>query len=42
MENNKSNDKVPFFSSWKHWYLLVIAFLALQIFLFYQLTKYFS
>jgi glucose uptake protein GlcU len=37
-----SEDKVPVFKKWSHWYALVIGFLALLIILFYLFTKYFS
>jgi hypothetical protein len=33
---------IPMFSSWKHWYVIVIAFLALLIILFTWLTISFS
>jgi hypothetical protein len=35
-------DKPPIFNSWKAWYVLVIAFLVLQIILFYLITKNYS
>ncbi|SHG23571.1 hypothetical protein SAMN05444008_1227 [Cnuella takakiae] len=35
-------EHIPLFKSWKGWYLLVIAFLALLIGIFYWLTKYFA
>jgi hypothetical protein len=37
-----SEDKVPLFKKWTHWYILVIAFLVLQIILFSLFTKYFA
>lgn len=37
-----SEDKVPVFKKWSHWYALVIGFLVLLIILFYLFTKYFS
>ncbi len=41
MTENK-NDKVPLFSSWTHWYVVVILYLAVLIIAFYLLTKYFE
>ena len=38
--SQKDNDKVPLFKSWSNWYILVIAFLALLIILFYFFTKF--
>lgn len=40
MEKEKEN--IPFFKTWKGWYLFVIFFLVLLIILFYGFTKYFS
>lgn len=37
-----SEDKVPLFRKWSHWYALVIGFLVLLIILFYLFTKYFA
>jgi len=34
--------KVPLFTKWNYWYILVAAFLLLNILLFYFLTKHFS
>jgi hypothetical protein len=39
---HEDNDKAPLFSSWRYWYLLIIAFLILLIFLFYLLTQNFA
>ncbi len=36
------HDKIPLFSSWTHWYVLVIVFLIVLIILFYFLTKNFA
>jgi len=36
------NEKPPLFKSWNSWYLLVIAFLLLQIAVYFLLTKFFS
>jgi hypothetical protein len=33
---------IPLFKKWSHWYVLVIAFLALLIVLFSLFTKYFA
>jgi hypothetical protein len=38
----QDNDKAPFFKSWTHWYVLVIAFLVLLIILFSLFTKRFA
>jgi len=40
MDENKHN--VPFFNSWKTWYMVVIGFLIVLIILFYLFTKHFS
>ncbi|MDX2046852.1 MAG: hypothetical protein SFU87_08695 [Chitinophagaceae bacterium] len=37
-----TNDKPPLFKSWKAWYIIVIAFLLLQVILFSLFTKNFS
>jgi hypothetical protein len=39
---SEENNKVPLFKSWTAWYVLVIAFLAVLIVLFYLFTKTFS
>ena len=36
------DDKVPFFKTWKGWYVSVILFLLLLIMVFALFTKYFS
>jgi hypothetical protein len=36
------DDKPPLFKSWNAWYILVVAFLLLQIILFSLFTKTFS
>ncbi|HEX2607125.1 MAG TPA: hypothetical protein VHK91_07085 [Flavisolibacter sp.] len=41
MEKN-SDDKVPLFKSWNHWYILVVLFLVALILFFYLLTKTYS
>ena len=41
METQDHNDRAPWPGSWKSWYWLVIAFLALLIFLFYRITEHF-
>ena len=38
----ESNDKIPVFKTWSHWYLFVIVFLLLLIILFSLFTKAFS
>ena len=38
----ESNDKIPLFKTWSHWYLFVIVFLLLLIILFSLFTKAFS
>jgi hypothetical protein len=40
--HNENDDKPPLFPSWTVWYIVVAAFLALLIILFYLLTKKFS
>lgn len=37
-----SEEKVPLFKKWWHWYALVIGFLVLLIILFYLFTKHFA
>jgi hypothetical protein len=39
---NQPTDKPPIFSSWNHWYVLVIVFLLLLIISFYLITKTFA
>ncbi len=38
----KDDDKAPLFNSWTGWYVLLIAFLVLQIILFSLFTNYFQ
>ncbi|MCW3086838.1 MAG: hypothetical protein JWQ78_224 [Sediminibacterium sp.] len=38
--NDKNN--IPFFSSWRRWYIFVIAVLVMLIFFFIWFTKYFA
>jgi hypothetical protein len=38
----QNEDQIPLFKKWSHWYVLVIAFLALLIILFSLFTKYFA
>lgn len=40
--DNLHEEKPPLFPSWIWWYVLVIAWLALQIVFFYLFTKNFS
>jgi|GEM_PF-5408448 hypothetical protein len=35
---NNDPEKVPLFSSWNHWHLLVVALLVVQIGLYYWIT----
>ena len=37
-----SNDKPPLFSSWRAWYIAVIAFLVIEIIVFAWITQQFS
>jgi hypothetical protein len=37
----QENDKAPFFSTWGHWYVLLIVFQLLLIILFFLFTKRF-
>ena len=37
-----SNDKPPLFSTWRAWYIAVIAFLVIEIILFAWITQQFS
>ena len=39
---NDANDKVPFFKTWRGWYIFLIVVLALLIILFSLFTKTFS
>lgn len=41
MESNE-REKVPLFTKWTHWYVLVILFLVACIVFFHFFTKYFS
>ncbi|WP_262888656.1 hypothetical protein [Chitinophaga solisilvae] len=41
-KNLYDEEKPPLFRSWGYWYVLVIAWLALLIVLFYLFTKTFS
>ena len=36
------DQKIPVFKKWRHWYILVISFLILEIILFYLFTNYFA
>lgn len=38
----RSGDDIPLFRSWRHWYILVMLFLVLQIIGFHFFTQYFS
>jgi hypothetical protein len=38
----RNNESSPLFKSWKGWYVLVIAFLALCIVFFYFFTQHYS
>ena len=38
----RDNESSPLFKRWTSWYVLVIAFLALLIVLFYFFTQHFS
>jgi Mg2+ and Co2+ transporter CorA len=40
--DQEPEEKVPLFTKWSYWYILVAAFLLLNILLFYFLTKHFS
>jgi hypothetical protein len=37
-----SNEQVPFFNSWKKWYILLLIFLAAQMIAYYLLELAFS
>ena len=37
-----SDEKVPLFSKWSYWYMLVAGFLLFCIGVFYYLTKHYS
>lgn len=39
---NLQEETPPVFKRWRHWYLLVIAFLVVQVLLFYWLTVSFE
>jgi hypothetical protein len=39
---NTPPEKPPVFKSWKHWYVLVLGVLVLQIILYYWLTRSFA
>jgi hypothetical protein len=39
---DKINERVPLFRSWKNWYAFVILFLAALIVFFSFFTKYFA
>ncbi|SHL48791.1 hypothetical protein SAMN05444266_103490 [Chitinophaga jiangningensis] len=41
-DNHLQEEKPPLFPSWNYWYILVVAWLALLIILFYLFTKTFS
>ena len=38
MDQNKKNRDIPFFTSWKGWYRLVLLILAFEIIVFYLIT----
>ncbi len=38
----EENDKIPLFSKWRYWYLLIILVLILEIIFFFQLNSKFS
>jgi hypothetical protein len=38
---NEEKSKPPFFKTWRDMYLLVLGFLALQIIVYYAITRYF-
>jgi hypothetical protein len=38
----ESNEQPPVFRRWNTWYTLVVAFLVLQVILYYLVTKKFS
>lgn len=39
---NNTNDKIPLFKKWGHWYFFLVAFLVLLIILFSLFTKKYS
>lgn len=41
-ENQDTNERIPLFSKWGYWYILVAGFLLLCIGAFYFLTKHYS
>jgi hypothetical protein len=41
-ESTTEDDKPPLFDSWKGWYTIVLSVLAIQIILYYVLTRVFS
>jgi len=41
-ENDTPKEKVPLLGSWNAWYIVVLAVLAVLIFFFNWLTKFFS
>jgi len=41
-EKQDTNERIPLFSRWSYWYILVAGFLLLCIGVFYYLTKHFS
>jgi len=42
MKNNQKDESPPLFKTWRAWYVLVLANLALLIILFYLFTKIFE
>lgn len=40
--NEQEREKIPLFPSWKGWYYFILAVLALQIVMFFWLTKHFE
>jgi hypothetical protein len=42
MKSEINSDKPPVFSSWKGWYVFLLAALLIQIILYYWLTIQFS
>ncbi|MEJ7739540.1 MAG: hypothetical protein WKF97_19120 [Chitinophagaceae bacterium] len=39
---DESNERIPLFRSWNHWYAFIIIFLVALIILFSFFTKYFA
>jgi hypothetical protein len=35
----QDSESTPVFKKWKHWYILVLGFLALQILIYYYITE---